>query len=161
MNITDDEILNIEFYHDNKKNLELIEKIDFFYDTINNKKIYLNKSFKDNVIDVNTCENIIKNILFSDIIEYNKNKLIINNEKYELFDYKNNIYIFDNGALTDTIIKLINDMFNFQSNIKVFIPFIYLCETSIIGNSSFINLIKSIKKIAVDNNIEFIFEKYL
>jgi hypothetical protein len=31
MNITDDEILNIEFYHDNKKNLELIEKIDFFY----------------------------------------------------------------------------------------------------------------------------------
>ena len=30
MNITDDEILNIEFFHDNKKNLELLEKINIY-----------------------------------------------------------------------------------------------------------------------------------
>jgi len=162
MEITDEEILNIEFYHDNKKNLELLKKCDHFYDTINNKQIILNDKFKTEFIDVNNCENIIKKLLFENLLKYKNNEITQNLDKSVIFDYKDFVYIFDNGSLTDTYIKLIDNIFNSKRYIiKLYVPFIYLCETSIINIGTLSDIINNLIELKLNNNIELIFDEYM
>ena len=161
MDITDEEIFNLEIYHDNKDNFELIKLCKFFYDTIKNKKIIPNENYKNEIITKNNCENIIKSLIYEDIIKYNNNEIIQDNTKQPKIHFDNIIYIFDNSALTEGGLNAINNAFNSNNKkIKIYVPFIYLCERKIIEKSTFDELIDNINNFKTNYNIDIYFDNY-
>lgn len=102
MNINDDDILNIEFYHDNKDNIKLLENCKYFYDTINEKIITLNDNFNYKEITGENCENLIKEVLTTNI-SYNNELLqykTYDEEQNDILNFDNSIIVFDNSTLT-------------------------------------------------------------
>ena len=162
MNINDDDILNLELYHDNKENYKLLEKCSYFFDTINIKKIYLSEKFNYIDINQNSCENLIKENLYKNL-DY-KNVILhktYENEQNEVLNFDNVIFIFDNGALTNYGVEIIYNMFNIKSNtIKIFIPFVYICETKLNDKRKFIEIIKKIKNYQNIHDVKIYIENY-
>ena len=126
MNINDDDILNIEFYHDNKDNFLLLKQCEYFYDTLNNKIINIITNFNNIEITNSNCENLLKETLFKNI---NYKNIILHktyeNEQNNLFNFDNVILTFDNGALTNTGINIMYNIFNIKLyTLKIYVPFI-------------------------------------
>ncbi len=161
MNINDDEILNIEFYHDNKDNIKLIDKCKYFYDTINTKTLILSTKFKNKKINGSNAENLIKELLFENIVY--KNIKLTNYVNYDSsLNFDNNIFIFDNIALGDYGIKIINSLFNIQNKkLNVFIPFIYICESTINNEDTITTKINELNNYKKNHNIKVHIENFV
>lgn len=125
------------------------------------KKIILNEKYKNETINKNNCENIVKSLIYEDNIKYNNVEIIKNNAEQPEINFNNVIYIFDNGALTGTGVGTINNLFNTNNNkIKLYVPFVYLCERKIIETHSFDKLIQNINNLKNKFNIDIFFDNY-
>jgi hypothetical protein len=145
-NISDDIIFNLEIYHDNKDDINFINDNKKFYNMINQKELIINKINS-------TPEVYLKQKLFENI-KYNKLKFINN----DLNEINNEIidkvfFVFDNGLLGDKSIEYVKRIFKNKLDYKIFIPFIYLCESSLNDkiNNKYENIHEYLNKIIKDN----------
>jgi hypothetical protein len=125
-----DKILELEFIHDNKKDIEVIKNSDNCYNMIERKQIKIKT-------DILNPEEIMKEYIFKNI---NYNNLKIKTTPYEnnigiddkIIFKEDIILIFDTMQLKLENIKLLKYIFK-NKNIRIFIPFIYLAEQLLIN----------------------------
>ena len=157
MEIIDDSyILNLEFLHDNKHDMDYMKKNNNFFDTINQKdfNIYFTKIINDKNKNYNP-ESELKEKIFNNVTY---GKISINDKKFkkDIIDNKKFIFVFDNKQLSKEYLNQILRIFENDIEYKIFIPFIFLAEQYIDNNTkSFNDYIKSLKKdyknIIIDN----------
>jgi hypothetical protein len=134
MELKDDYILNLEFVHDNKNDINEITPNDILFDLINRKIINIDHTIKN-------PEDYMKELIFNDI---NYNDILINNKKLEnrKIEFNDNITIvFDNMLLYKSEIEQMDRLFNNKIK-KIFIPFVFICEQLL--NDRFASIIECI-----------------
>jgi hypothetical protein len=123
--LTFNDILTLEFLHDNKNDIDAIKNGDFCYNMIMRKKIEIDTSIKNP--EQRMKEYIFKNINYDKLkirnTDFSNN--ITNDDKIILKDTI--ILVFDNNQLHDENINLLKYIFK-DKIIKIFIPFIFLSE---------------------------------
>jgi hypothetical protein len=141
------DILNLEFLHDNSDDINVIKGNENCFDTINRKKIIIDTTIEHPEFSMK--EYIFKNI------DYNNLKIIntpykdnINDDDNSLF--KNTIIlVFDNIQLRSENIKLMKYIFK-DKIIKIYIPFIFFAE----------QLLKNVKPDTIKSMIDKYRTKY-
>jgi hypothetical protein len=141
------DILNLEFLHDNINDIDIIKENGNCYDMINRKKIIIDTT-------ISNPESLMKEFIFRNI---NYNNLKIINTPYEnsiinddIIIFENTIIIvFDNMQLKTENIKIIKYIFK-DKIIKIFIPFIFFAE----------QLLKNINADRIKSIIEKYKQKY-
>ncbi len=119
-----DFILKHEFIHDNKNEIEYFKENKILLDFINKKEVILDTNIKE-------PEQQIKNLIFDNLCF---DKFCFSNEKFKndiIEINKEHIFVFDNAALTKHYLKNIKIIFQ-NIEYKIYIPFIYLAEQTII-----------------------------
>lgn len=151
INITNDKILELEFIHDNKDDLDIINN-NICYDMINRKIIKIDTS--NNKPEETMKEYIFQNINYKNLnivnTPYQNN--IIPSDKTEFND--NIILIFDNMQLKHENINILQYIFK-DKNVKIFIPFVYIAE-QLLTNTKQIKMKNKIKDFKKANR--YIFE---
>lgn len=146
--ITDEYILNLEFIHDNIKDIKKMLTYGYdFYDLINGKIL--------NIEYISDPEENILNLVFNNII-YHKNmykNISINNNEINVD--KDIILVFDNIQFNKINIELLDQIFPNKIK-KIFVPFVYIAEQLINVNNKKINdIIDNIKnmdkRVFIDN----------
>jgi hypothetical protein len=154
-----DKILELEFIHDNKTEMQIFESGINFFNMIERKFIRIKEINKHP--EETMKEYIFKNINYNKLKIYNTpfEEQITETDKIKLKD--NIILVFDNVQLTKTNIEMFKLILK-DKNIRIFIPFIYIAEQLLL-NITPMRMRTKIEYFRLNNDFncgEIIFDNY-